>query len=416
MLPVRPVKPPFVLTIGIAGFGLLAAAETWWLPSLRAPGIDYYSAAAGDPIAKLQKRMDRGETELEFDGKWGYLESLLKELRIPESSQTLVFSKTSLQVAHIGPDHPRALYFNDDVYLGMVRGGLLEIAEADPVKGAVFYTLEQKKAQHPRFVRRNDECLKCHFSANTLNIPGFLTRSVFADSAGEPLPEAGSFLTDHRSPLSERWGGWYVTGTHGAARHMGNAVASGLNHRIDSERGANLTSLEGRIHPGAYPEPGSDIVALMVLNHQVRMHNLFARLSYEARLGRSELPATAEAAVRYILFADEAPLRDKTAGTGAFRSDFEALGPFDSQGRSLRQFDLDHRIFRYPCSFLIYSPSFDALPDAAKDLVYRRLFDVLSGEDRSGAFARLTPDLRSAILEILIATKPALPAYFRNAE
>ena len=407
----RLVKLTFALAIALS----LCGQETWWVPSLRAPQIDYYSESHTGAVSRLQQRLDKGESKLTYNDKWGYLDSVLRELGIAVSSQTLVFSKTSMQAARIGPDHPRALYFGDDVYAGLVRGGLLEIAEADPLKGAIFYTLEQKKTDHPRFLRRNEECLKCHFGVNTQGIPGFLTRSLFVDSAGEPIPEAGAFLTDHRSPLSQRWGGWYVTGTHGAARHLGNGVASGSNHRVDSERGANVTSLKGRLNLAFYPTAGSDIVALMVLDHQVRMHNLFVRLAYEASLDRPELPATVETAVRYMLFVDEAPLRDRTEGSGSFRADFEAEGPNDLQGRSLRQFDLQTRLFRYPCSFLIYADSFESLPARAKDLVYRRLFDVLTGADGSGAFARLSADQRRAVLEILIATKPSLPPYFRKA-
>lgn len=387
-----------------------------FIPPLDDPAIAYASAEAHDAAGDLRRRLEAGAVQLEFSDKWGYLESVLRELKVPLSSQTLVFSKTSMQAAKISPEHPRALYFGDDVYVGMVRGGLLEITAIDPRKGAVFYTLEQKKTARPQLVRQNDPCLRCHFTVNTMSVPGFLTRSVYPDSSGEPIVSAGSYNTDHRSPLNQRWGGWYVTGTHGMERHLGNGIARGRASEIDSERGANVTDLKGRINPALYPSPGSDIVALMVLNHQVRMHNLITRLSYEARLRRPELAATAEAAVRYLLFADEATLRDRAAGSEGFRAEFEALGPKDGKGRSLRDFDLEHRLFRYPCSFLIYSPSFDALPAEAKELLYRRLWDVLSGKDRSPAFRSLSDADRRAIREILIATKPSLPPYFKSTE
>jgi hypothetical protein len=193
---------------------------------------------------------------------------------------------------------------------------------------------------------------------------------------------------------------------------MGNAIANGS--RIDRERGANVTDLKGRVNTALYPVPSSDLVALMVLNHQVQMHNLITRLGYEARLNRPELPQTVEATLRYMLFADEARLRDPAKGTALFRAEFEAGGPKDSQGRSLRQFDLEHRLFRYPCSFLIYSEAFDALPAKAKELLYQRLWEVLSGKDQSPAYAALTAADRRAILEILTATKPTLPRYFRD--
>jgi hypothetical protein len=375
------------------------------VPRLDDSRILYYTSDTHDLVSDLRRRIETGEAHLEFSDKWGYLESVLRELHIPVSSQTLVFSKTSLQVDKISPDHPRALFFADDVYVGMVRGGLLELTAIDPRKGAVFYVMAQKKAARPELVRKNEECLKCHFSVNTMSVPGFLTRSVFTDSAGEPILEAGSYLTDHRSPLSERWGGWYVTGTYGAERHLGNG---------NTGRGVNVTDLKGRVNPALYPAPGSDVVALMVLNHQVRMHNLITRLSYEARLEDPGLPATIEATVRYMLFADEARLRDHVTGAASFRADFESRGPKDSQGRSLRQLDLERRLFRYPCSFLIYSESFEALPAAVKDPLYQRLWDVLSGKDQSPAYQSLTAADRRAVLEILVETKPSLPAYFRS--
>lgn len=393
-----------------------AQAPPSFIPRLGDPQIRYYTAESHDLVSNLAHRLERGDAHLEFSGPWGYLESVLRELSVPVSSQTLVFSKTSLQVARISPDHPRALYFADDVYIGMVRGGLLELTAIDPQKGAVFYTIDNNKpSPQPRLLRRNEECLKCHFTVNTMSVPGFLTRSVFADSTGEPILEAGSYLTDHRSPLNERWGGWYVTGTHGADRHLGNGFAKGRANKIDSEHGANVTDLKGRVNTALYPVPTSDLVALMVLNHQIRMHNLITRLGYEARLNRPELPATIENTVRYLLFADEAQLRDRAAGTAPFRAEFEARGPFDSKGRSLRQTDLERRLFRYPCSFLIYSEAFDALPDAVRNPLYQRLFEVLSGQDRSAAYRALSAADRRAVLEILAETKPSLPAYFRAA-
>ncbi len=407
------MKPEIAAIVCCLLPGFALAQVPAFKPALDHDAIGYYSGDLHDAVSVVQKRLDQGEAHLAFREKWGYLESVLTELHIPLSSQTLVFSKTSLQVDRISPDRPRALYFGDDVYVGMVRGGLLELTAIDPQRGAVFYVLDQKKTVRPRLVRKDEDCLKCHFTANTLQIPGFLTRSVFPSGSGEPILEAGSYLTDHRSPLSQRWGGWYVTGTHGTDRHLGNGIAKGGKYEIDTGRGANVTDLKGRVNTAPYPTPHSDLVALMVLNHQVRMHNLITRMGYEARLNRPELPATIEAALRYLLFADEAKLRGPAQGTSSFRAEFEALGPNDSKGRSLRQFDLEHRMFRYQCSFLIYSESFDARPAAAKDPLYRRLWEVLSGKDQSPAFSALSAPDRRAVLEILVETKGSLPDYFR---
>jgi hypothetical protein len=385
-----------------------------------AAAIQYQSGAMKDPVALLQQRMDRGEERLEFSEKQGYLPAMLKSLNVPVSSQTLVFSKTSFQVRRISPATPRAIYFNDNVYVAFVqRGDFIEVSSIDPHKGAIFYTLPQRRVEKPKFVRRLDECLQCHLTVNTMQVPGNLVRSVYADPEGEPRLNAGSFLTDHRSPLSQRWGGWYVTGTHGAQRHMGNVVArnTGRPQQLDTAAGANVTDLKGHVNTAPYLSSHSDLVALMVLEHQTRMHTLITRVGYEARVARPDstgwIERDVEALLRYLLFADEAHLTEPVQGTSSFREEFEALGPKDHQGRSLRQLDLARRMFKYPCSFLIYSEAFDELPAVVKEPLYRRLWELLSGQDQSQGFAALSAADRLAILQILIDTKPGLPDYFR---
>src|SRR5262249_24032554 len=154
-----------------------------------------------------------------------YLKAVLKALGVSEASQTLVFSKTSFQHARIGPRAPRALYFGDDVYVGYVRGGdVLEFSTVDPNLEATFYLLDQQKTEKPEFVGQTHACRQCHASGKTQEAPGHLVRSVFPSRTGLPVFNAGSFVTDPSSPFSESWGGWYVTGTHGGQRHMGNVV------------------------------------------------------------------------------------------------------------------------------------------------------------------------------------------------
>ncbi len=253
-----------------------------------------------------------------------------------------------------------------------------------------------------------------------------------------PLFQAGGFISDHRSPLAQRWGGWYVTGTHGSERHMGNVVVEDRDHpnELDREQGANLTDLKSRIDTGAYLAPSSDIVALMVLEHQTRMTNLITRVGWETRLAlsdqrainlsfkepedqlrdsvRSRIDHAAEALVKYMLFRDEALLEAPVKGTAGFAKEFEARGPRDHAGRSLRELDLTRRMFRYPCSFLIYSEAFDALPPVVRDRIYRRLWEVLSGADQTPLYQKLTAADRKAVYEILLDTKPDLPAYWRK--
>src|SRR5690606_18936963 len=117
------------------------------------------------------------------------------------------------------------------------------------------------------------------------------------------------------------------------------------------------------------------------------------------------LRSACDALVKYLLFSDEAKLEEPLAGTSNFAEEFASHGPRDPQGRSLRDLDLHRRLFRYPCSYLIYSPSFAALPTEMKDLTYQRLWNVLTGADTSPAFAHLSEDDRLAIRQILVATK-----------
>ena len=361
-----------VLLIAVRAFADLDGSYV--LPADHA-AIDYAKEPVTDRIVALQQRISSGQVKLEFDGAHGYLRAVLHALDVPVSSQVLVFSKTSFQAPKIAPRTPRALYFNDDMSIGWVPGGdVVEIAAVDPRQGVIFYTLDQEKTAKPSIDRRG-ECLQCHASGGTLGVPGLVVRSVFPERSGMPLFHAGGFVTDHRSPLAERWGGWYVTGTHGTARHMGNVTADDKDHPdiLDRERGANVTDLAGRFDTGAYMSPSSDIVALMVLEHQTRMTNLLTRVGWEARLATHDQRAinqalgepidrmgesatrrinnAVESMLKYMLFTDEAKLEAPVKGNTGFAGEFAARGPRDHAGRSLRDFDLERRLFRYPLSF-----------------------------------------------------------------
>jgi hypothetical protein len=400
-----------------------------YYPLLDTDVIRYLTTPPNDPITRLQRRLDRGETKLSFQKPHGYLLSVLQQLNVPLSSQGLVFSKTSSQLELIGPATPRAIYFNDDVYIGWVQGGNhVEVAATDPSQGTMFYTLDQHETTQPKFVRR-EECLQCHASPKTIGVPGLLLRSVFPAADGTPQFQLGAFDTDQSSPLKERWGGWYVTGTHGTQRHMGNVWLEDRQHpgRLDPKSGANVTSLNGRFDVSAYASPHSDLVALMILAHQTHLHDLISRVNWETRLALHEQGSSADAIRRRIsnaveillrdmLFTDEARLEAPVRGTSSFATEFAALGPKDKSGRSLRDLDLNRRMFRYPCSFLIYSEAFDALPKPALDNFYRRLWEVLTGEDKDPVFATLSRSDREAILSILRQTKADLPSYWRASE
>jgi hypothetical protein len=417
----------------LLGARVFAGLDSSYLLPLDDPAIQYAKLPVSDPVTQLQQRLDRGEVKLAYDPTFGYLPAVLKSLQAPVSSQVLVFSRTSFQASRIYPRSPRALYFNDRVAVGWVRTGeVLEIAAVDPRQGPIFFTMDQNRSRSPGFVRR-DDCLQCHVF-HGLGVPGFVVRSVHTDSSGVPLTAVGGFLTDHRSPLKDRWGGWYVTGTHGSQTHMGNT-----NPNRPDLSGDNVTDLSRLMDTGAYLSPHSDIVALMVLEHQARMQNLITRVNYETRLALESqagmnvlnrsmnLPIEelsesnqrriynpAEELLGYMLFTDEARLGAPVRGTSGFAAEFSKQGPRDRRGRSLRDLDMTRRMFRYTCSYLIYSEAFDKLPDVVRERIYRRLWEVLSGQDRSAAFASISSADRQAILEILLDTKPGLPAYWRT--
>jgi len=175
-----------------------------------------YESAQGrvDPVAVLQKRVAEGNEKLIFEPRIGYLRSLLKALKVPVSSQGLVFSKTSSQKDHTSPKTPRAVYFSDSVYVGWVQDGpVIDIISVDPNRGPIFYTLEQKR-EAPQNFARGTECMQCHLGPKTIYVPGPLVRSIYTASNGAPLVEVDGFVNGHNSPLADRWGGWYVTGTH----------------------------------------------------------------------------------------------------------------------------------------------------------------------------------------------------------
>lgn len=401
--------------------------------------INYDSATPTDRVHTLATKLENGESQLRYDDKYGYLLAILEELEIPVASQMLVFSKTSFQLRRITAQRPRAVYFNDDVYVGWVQNGdVVEISAADPQLGAVFYTLRQEQAERPKIVRDRGQCIVCHASSRTSGVPGHLVRSVYADKSGQPFFGSGTFTTDHRSPFKERWGGWYVTGTHGTQRHMGNVISTDRDRPedLDVDAGANVTDLSDHINTSPYLSPHSDIVALMVLEHQSRMHNLITRANFEAKSAhhydevmnkamdrptghrsasaKRRIDSAARKMVEYMLFADEFQLTDPVSGTSAFAEEFAARGRRDSKGRSLRDFDLTSRLMKYPCSYLVYSETFDALPDEVKIRALQRLYDVVAGHDTSDTFAHLSTSDRKAILEILRETKPDLPPYWHE--
>jgi hypothetical protein len=364
------------------------------------PAIQY-TKPSDDPIANLVRRTGAAAV-LASSGPSGYLRSILQTLDVPVSSQILVFSNGSVQGRRINAGNPRALYFNDSVVVGWVRRGFIEIAAQDPAQGSVFYIAEPT-ALGRLSIARSDDCLSCHYPHRTGGVPGLI----------EPM--------GHARPLERRWGGWYVTGTLGSIRHPGNVDIRTLASAPETVHAAQVNSLEKLFDTTGYLTPYSDIAALMVFEHQMQMMNLLTRVGWETRVAQHEARLDAKrTAIRdrvnelvdYMLFVDEAPIASKLEGTSGFAAEFSGRGPRDPKGRSLRQLDLTTRLLRYPCSYMIYSAQFERLPSEARAAIYERLWSILSGSAKDERYRRLSSADRRAIVEILRATKPDLPAYF----
>jgi hypothetical protein len=420
---------------------LLISAPCFSQVDIEAPPINYSETKADNAVTRVIDQIKSGGLSLDYDQDFGYLPALLQAMDVPVSSQGLVFSKTSMQIQFISPQTPRAVYFNDDIYIGWVKGSnLMEISTADPKLGAAFYLVEMNP-EKAIFKQAYYNCLTCHTSTLTQGVPGHTVRSVVPQPNGYIVASKKSYVSDHCSPLEERWGGWYVTGRHGEMRHMGNAVLRGEHFTDEDTR--NWLTLNKVLETTRWLSSRSDIVALMVLEHQTQMHNTFTRANFEVRRRLYEIdqafPETeaansktvgieekrdfdfavddlAEQVVDYMLFVDETKIDSKIKGSSKFVREFVARGPSDSQGRTLREFDLRSRIFRYPCSYLIYSTAFDALETPLQNKIYRRLWRILTQKDVSTKYNHLDTETRQAILSILRETKTDLPDYWQLAD
>lgn len=425
-----------LLAIGIAS-GVAGAHWQGQTPEL--PG-EFASDKVSDPVSKLIAEIGAGTIKLTYEPKQGYLRSILSELSISPTTQVLVFSKTSLQSSYISPSTPRAIYCNDRVYVGWIPGAPnIELISIDPALGPVFYTLANQPGPRPEVTRQTDLCFQCHFTPVAGRVPSLLARSVFVGSDGTPQLGHGSFNTTASSPMEERWGGWYVTGLHGSQRHMGNEVAAGdeKTSAIDREKGANVTRLDRYFGVDAYLTGSSDIVALMVFEQQLTIQNAMTKAGfltrkalkdsadliswnfkadYVAEETQGRIKNACEPLVRALLGIDEPPLTSPIAGSKDFAATFSAKSPGDKSGRRLSELDLKTRLLRYPCSPLIYSESFAGLPKEAKDQVFKRIVEILTGKDTTTASTHLNPADAKATLEILRDTLANFPPEAKEAD
>ncbi|MBL9203144.1 MAG: hypothetical protein JNL39_21725 [Opitutaceae bacterium] len=408
-----------------------AALHGQGTPDFEKPPISYSESKPADAVAALQKRLAAGELALAGDDR-DVLRQLLAELRVPIASQTVVFSKTSLQRSRIRPEHPRVIYFSDSAYVGWVPGGLLELTVVDPRLGPIFYAMDLaalRRGVNP--FSRDSDCLSCHGGAFVRDVPGVFVRSVFPADSGEPLLRHGTTVVDDQTPFADRWGGWYVTGYRGAAPHRGNAIAREEKDRLvfepESRRPDELSAF---FDVSIYPAATSDVVALLVLEHQTTLQNTLTRAAFATRRMidyqrglqrhfkepesdeptyesvRSVIASAAQDVVDRLLFHKEAELPEGVEGSAAFRAAFAADAVRTRDGRSLRDLSLRGRIFAHRCSYMIYSESFAALPPALKSGIFERLKKALDGREAKDRYAYLPAEEKERIRAVLLETLP----------
>lgn len=445
-------KAGFLLTalLAVAGAGgAMADTDRLVVSAMRYeqeyPAVQYSGPAKANRVWRLQQKLDSGEVRLQWEPKWGYLRSLLRALEIDISSQTLVFSKTSLQTTKIAEPTPRAIYFNDDTYVGFVQGSdLLEFAAIDANVGVVFFGMINRQDTKPLLDREGGRCLTCHDTYSMMGggVPRVMVMSAPVDDAADTRTFSSASEVDDRTPIAERWGGWYLSGWYlpgedgKPVTHFGN-----LPLRADSESGRvagnqlralmgtrdNRGNVKGYFDTSAYLTDKSDVVALLVMEHQTFVENLITRTRYKAANvvshgGRdaqgprgwaavsahdqAALKAIVDPLLRAMFFTDAVPLTGQVVTSSGFTEKFAQRGSQDAEGRSLRELQLEGRLFRYPFSYMVYTESFNSLPPYLLEYIDSRIVEVLSGKDRSGIGSKLSAEDRKAISQIVMATLP----------
>ncbi len=395
--------------------------------------IRYSETQPRDAVYALEKLMNAGQVKLDCSNAWTVLKGLLKQFSIPIESQVLVFSKTSKQNDRISPQTPRVIYFGDDTYVGYSVGGSIEVSSIDPLLGPIFYLLDPEVADsRPLRFERDQSCLSCHGGPFTPEIPGLLVRSVFPSAEGHPIMSQGSTVVDTTTPFSDRWGGWYVTGKHGALLHRGNVIATENSDNtcdLPFEKGANITDLSTLFDTSPYPRKQSDIVALMVLEHQTFVQNVLTKANHtslramhmqtslQKELGeivqkeptgtaRRIIDHCADDVIEALFFKDEAALPEGgIEGDAAFPMAFSKRVPRTTDGRSLKDLQLLTRLFKYRCSYMVYSLTFRSLTAPLKQTVLARMKAVLTGQELTGVFDYLGARERQSISRILDETR-----------
>ena len=403
----------------IAGHWMAAVGKAGSVLDFTAAPHNYWKRQPQDVCTALAAKIASGEVTLDTTDEKAFAKSVLDALQVPVSSQLLVYSATSLQSERCNPRNPRALYFNEHAYVAVILGGRLEMMGIDSEMGCTFYAFSKAQPGVKPVVERSTQCFNCHAGNGTQRVPGLLATSVAPILSGASYETYRHDEQGHQIPLSVRFGGWYVT----SARPFGETKANIL--AINKGKGIEIV----RVNPGEMWDttrhllPTGDILPQLVHEHQIGFDNRVIQAVYLLREveakgsppppeDQAKLDAKARELVRYILFADEAKLpAGGIAGDPQFVRDFQLYKKAAAGGASLKDFDLRSRMFKHRCSYMLYTPQWQQLPAAIKTRVYSGLKSALTGDDRK--FAYLGDDERKAILAILCATLPDLPADWR---
>ena len=406
----------FLIGLVLAG-RIQASADAPTYDDLDAPPHRYRERTPKDPVSQLKQDLESGRLSLDRSSEKAFLLSFLKLLHVPASSQGLVFSTTSLQLSLISPSNPRAIYFSDDISVGYVPGGRIEVISLDPELGGIFYIFDVPKEGRALHFDRSARCMNCHAGEDTGRVPGWVVKSVVPGPGGGSLTAYRLEQSGHGIPFEERFGGWHVTGDRGLTNHLGNVtgqLSAGSLTKIPNPPGARFSFSK-------YPVETSDLLAQLLLEHQSGFVNRVVEAAYRTRTAlhanperltpeqTTELESQAQILVRYLLFKDEAPLpMGGIEGDAQFKKDF-LENRRAASGISLKDLDLHTRLFKHRCSYMIYTPVFEALPSILKQRVYQKLGAALRAKSNDPDYAYLTSLERESVRRILKSTLKDLP-------
>jgi hypothetical protein len=403
-----------VLFLAVAAVGRAEGTT----PTFDQPPHDYWTRPLTDRFTRLKTEIEAGRLVLDTGEEKAFLLSLLRALDVPVTSQMLVFSTTSLQLRLITPANPRALFFNEDIYVGYIPGGRIEIVSLDPALGGIYYIFDIPRGAEPMRVERSNRCMNCHAAEDTGYVPGLVIKSVMPGPRGGSLDSYRKGLTGDAVPFAQRFGGWYVNGADRLGPHLGNVFGQfapdGSMTKVPLEPGKYFDYAH-------YPVATTDVLPQLLHEHQVGFVNRAVAATYHARAllaagplddaAITALDTEARALTRYLLFADEVPLPPGSiAGDPAFKTDFLRTRLPDASGAALKDLDLQTHLFRYRCSYMIYGTAFAGLPPEMKQRVYRRLGQALNVARPDPEYAYLPPAEKQAIRGILRATLTDLPS------